>query len=401
MHKTLLRNAFVTTLILLTRAAWASDPGAVVDDYLQSPGGSDSEANQMAIAPDGAIYVIGDSRSGFTFEAGLIRRSEDSGKTWTTIFQSDSIFPDDLAIDSAGNLFLLADNLVVHDIPGELRVYKSLDRGTHWDLVDHVVSDRIFNPRIAIDPGTGGIFYNYDTTPAISGLPRSALRGSFDSGSSWRDVDEFFTHINLTSYGVTAAPDGSLVWIANSSATGMAFILRGSKDGGRTFSTTAVPDGDQCSDRYPIGAFSSSSGIWLTSGNFCDLGGEKYGTYWEIFRQSPGGDVNLADRYLDPVAQSARPTCMAFGQNTVYVGGYFAQEDCSRTPVCNEGPEWLVRSSQDGKNWTNLDQFSYGPNQNSAVTDCGTDSAGNLYVVGWASEPGNQSRWIVKKYPAK
>ncbi len=167
-------------------------------------------------------------------------------------------------------------------------------------------------------------------------------------------------------------------------------LVRKSSDGGQTW--TLVDDVE--------GPVASAVAVVPGKGVFV-VGQYFYPGPW-LVRKSITGDAGTWVTVDGPIPNAtAHGVCGDSLRNIYVVGQQFIATGVVRTKggtLTNGYCAWITRISGDGgTTWSTADTYTYAPNQYAEALGCGTDSAGNVVVVGSAIDALGKGHWIVRR----
>ena len=273
--------------------------------------------------------------------------------------------------------------------------------GTAWSTVDnYIYPSGIAAINIANTVDSLGNIYCAGWGQDSTGLQHGIVRKSSNAGVSWTTVDDYnYVAGQVTQiHGIGADLAGniySLIWGFTTSSLSH-WIVRKSADHGATWTTV---------DDY---LYPSSTNIAQPAGFTVDLLGNIFVcgqardasnvTRW-IVRKSPdnGATWSTVDDYvLSSVSgQTAAAVMMAVDS----AGNLYAVGSASQP-----GPlkSWITRQSTDyGATWTTVDSYLYpGTSASSAASGICKDSLGNMYVTGFGRDDANNAfnyHWITRQ----
>ena len=261
------------------------------------------------------------------------------------------------------------------------------------------------NAGLAFAPN-GTLFACGDGTDT-SGVDHALVMASADGGNTWSaPLDDFvYPGSTQTFYnaGIAADAAGNL-YVAGTAYDSASWtnhwIVRRSTDGGASWSTV---------DAFTPGGFTTEADAITVDAadNVYVVGVADYNTgnsYWTV-RKGVGG---TAFATVDSIPKGGGFTGSAITALAVFVhptAGVFVAGQLGVVVNKSGGtaPEWAVRRSVNGgATWTTIDTFAF-TNKGIYPAEAhgiGTDSLGNLYVVGKASAPtkgAGYSHWVVRK----
>ena len=198
---------------------------STVDDFFV-PDGVERAPEPSGIAIDGSdsIYVAGTFGTDFGFD-GLVRRSSDHGQTWKNVFspvRSESVFWSwfqSIDVSATGDIFVGGfAHQQVGWFPLHWIVYKSVDHGTSWTLVDDytgLASGGVVN---SVRVGAGGRVvaagYGVDSRSDSKTNSQGLVRVSRDGGATWTNGDQVGTDVtgfHSEFFGTEFKADGNLI----------------------------------------------------------------------------------------------------------------------------------------------------------------------------------------------
>jgi hypothetical protein len=254
---------------------------------------------------------------------------------------------------------------------------------------------------------SGTVIYSAGGGQDETGSWHALVSQSADGGNTWSVIDDFTDPaaaygMNIFGYGAGIAADSAGRIYASGldrvSTNASVWITRGSGNGGQTWSTVDRLSG---SFAQPQGVATDAAGNVYVAGwtNYPDNGGPN--ATWVVRKgtiDSSGGITwGNVDAFRGPNSQGARAYAIACHPTAgiFSVGwGYVSVSGKGKTKVQTVA-EWVVRRSQNGgATWTTVDTFSLN-SQEAIPQGVGIDLRGNIYVVGYASNP--YRVWIVRK----
>jgi hypothetical protein len=409
--KTLLavRLALAGSIALLTHAAIAQT-WQTVDNYQYAAGQSAGNA-ALAVAPNGTLLAAGWAYDSATNGHAVVVASADNGVTWSAPLDdyTGPVLEDNpsyyaVGLDPAGNLYgagLYAD---INDpnITDHWFVRRSTDSGATWSTVDDVApfSGSWFNQANAIAADAAGNVYvaGYLNTGSGSGawiVRKSASSGNFTTVDSFPCsggiIGAAAIYVHPTA-GIFVAGQADLVV---KGVTIRAWIVRRSTNAGATWSTVDTFYGTKGATYY----FGRAYGINADAhGNLYVVGAlaipYKSGAPWQwVVRRSANGGSSWStvDTYqLAPAGNSVAAGLAFDSHGNIYVAGY---GNTTYWGVNN----WIVRSSPTGTNsWSTVDTFQYVNGDYSSAAAIVANATGNVFVGGRGSDA-TSGHWLVRK----
>ena len=296
----------------------------------------------------GRVFATGNGTDSAGIHHGLVRRSTDSGKTWTVTLDFNLVGGKDsdafgMAADAGGNLYLGLNGSDASDVPHWI-VRKSGDGGLGWNTIDDfnlAAGKAAFAYAIAVSPA-GTIMVSGGATDAAE-KAHALIRKSSDGGTTWVKADDFQyagpggTYEKAGYQSLHVGPAGEFfgsLFVGDTVRKGHA-VVRGTFDQGSTWRTL---------DDYQLDALQDAA--------------------WN------GAGFDASGRYY------------AIGQ---------ARDSLGQS-------HWLVRQTSDqGKTWSTIDDFQYSPDQNTVGGGVHADSAGNVFAVGYGFDAAGKTHWLTRK----
>lgn len=354
LHSSLKTTATLIGAALLSSANLQAQAWQTVDLFQLVPNLS-AAATDIGTGADGTtLYSVGNSiTSGAGYFAGVVRRSSDSGATWTTL-----------------DAYLDANPYWVQ------ATYRAFGSGADGSLF------------------VGGELWDGGTS--ATGTKTWIVRQSGDGGATWATVDAFYQ-------GATAKPsctdvkvnpytgDVYAVGAGNTgSTTGFLWAVRKRAAGSQTFTTVDMVGAPPINEARAVG-FHSTAGVFV-------VGRMGNGTrdLWTV-RKSQNGGANWTT--VDTFQDSANTYSEARGiavspSGAIYVCGKAGQVVKGKTLN-----NWAVRRSLDGgTTWTTVDRFGAEPIGSGVGEGTATGvtlaPSGKVFVTGYSPTP---RRLIVRK----
>ena len=317
-------------------------------------------ATDIGTGADGTtLYSVGNSiTSGAGYFAGVVRRSSDSGATWTTL-----------------DAYLDANPYWVQ------ATYRAFGSGADGSLF------------------VGGELWDGGTS--ATGTKTWIVRQSGDGGATWSTVDAFYQ-------GATAKPsctdvkvnpytgDVYAVGAGNTgSTTGFLWAVRKRAAGSTNFTTVDMVGAPPVNEARAVG-FHPTAGVFV-------VGHMGNGTrdLWTVRRSQNGGATwTTVDTFQDSAntySEARGITVSASG--AIYVCGHAGQVQSKVKGKTTTVNNWVVRRSLDGgATWTVVDRFgaepiTTGPGEATA-TGVTLAPSGAVFVTGYSPTP---RRLLVRK----
>jgi hypothetical protein len=315
---------------------------------------------------------------------GLVLKVDTTGATWGLSDDTDlsrSLYGSSVVrtvgMDSKGNVYSvgpLNPRCSKNSCPGsDWLVRKSSDGGATWSTVDlfQYPSGKGAYPWGLGADGSGHIFVAGNATDK-GGFDHWIVRASANAGQSWTMVDDVKGGYPR---GVYFAP-GIGLFVVGGQNSSLIWSVRRSLDGGATWSTVDAPFAGRAS-----GACSDSQGnvyvVGVASGQ------------WVVRRSTDGGNTWLSvDQIANAIGEGIGRDSAG---NPVAVGEANDAQGVSH---------WSVRRPDSSGVWQTIDDYQLAPGYGSGAFGVVTDVAGNLLVVGGASDAANTGHWIVRRLPS-
>lgn len=400
-HSTLQAIALIVVAVTFTGTAF-TQTWQTVDDFQY---GSGAQNTGLAAEPGGTLFAAGYGNSTIGYR-GLIRASVDGGSTWSLL--GDFLYPGlnstlytCIASDSAGNLYAAGaayDDGTPNGGPDHWIVRRSTDSGLTWSTVDDFVPGGILVQANAIAVDSAGNVYvagdagyanaignNYWTVRKGIGGTNFTTMESLATGDSANTAQAILVHPTA---GIFVAGEFPVI-VNKFGGTALEWTVRRSTNGGAGWATV---------DTF---AFTSKSSIYRAEahgigvdslGNLYVVGraaapnkpnGSGYWC-WVVRKGTSGGNswTTVDDYQLSPTAFMWPSAIATDSAGNLYVAGY-------------GDSHWLVRESVRGTGvWSTTDDFTFmGGAWASAIA---ANSTGNMFVGGGGNGSSSE-HWLVRK----
>ena len=279
-------------------------------------------------------------------------------------------------------------------------------------------------------------------TMTILCLLRSPLCFDCPYAGSWETVDTYRASAGEASNPTTMVGSGNRMFVAGRGTVGGTanWVVRTSEDG-FSWQNDLFYQENPPNQSFPDAIIEDAQGSVSASGRTSDGASLS----WTVLQRSGAGSWTVRDSYQYTPGQDAAPlSLMNFGSSTLAIGvaltgsapthsvvrrtddgvNWSTVDDFSSAGTAqNSGQklfldpfgrgiflslygesggvfQWLIRRSVDGANsWSTVDTFSYqgGAGSGAVPRDMAADAGGNLYVAGWFYDSGNVRRWIVRR----
>ncbi len=184
------------------------------------------------------IYVVGQEKGGDNIAHWVVRKSVDSGTTWTNVrdFQYDvthDSVPKSIFIDDEDRIWV-AGYAVNSGVVSHWLVEMSEDGGATWNLMNDFLHLGSFDSQASgvTVSGEGDIYVV--GTASNGGGSTWLVRKSDDDGVTWSTVDDYQVAGLGAPNSIDTAPDGT-IFVAGASSS-PAWQVRASRDDGTTWS---------------------------------------------------------------------------------------------------------------------------------------------------------------------
>ena len=321
-----------------------------------------------------------------------VRRSLDSGATWTTV----ASLPCDagkLSMDSAGQLYAAGVS------SGQAVVFRSSDAGATWTPIFANSSPHgQVRPTAPVFDGSGNIYITLRSPELVQTSRRTTAvldvwlvwKGVPEAGTggySWSQVDRYRldpTRVSLVYDAVVrpsttpGEPDEIFVGGGASSTSGTFWIVRKSSDGGATWNTiNSYQLSSKTGDNWIRSMAVDSEGVLYAVGEVDKALSKTTIEKGWLARKSSDGGVSWSN--LDYVARGRGPAVAVDRFGRLFVAGYQVVQTQSGSFT-----QWIVRGSSDaGQTWFTTDQLPFNTIGRSVVGD----DFGNVFVCGSANDP--------------
>jgi len=266
---------------LVRQYAKTADTWSTVDTFQLVTG---KTASPLGLTSDksGNIYVCGWGHNSSSIYNLVVRKSADSGKTWSTVdtYQKVSGFKTEgrtLAADSKDALYVVG--AFNKDATTQTwLVRKSSDGAKTWNNVDEFSSGEV---AVGMDIliSSNHKIYVIGSLKETGKKRRWIVRQSTDGGTTWSTVDDFQLSTAYDTYGrgITFDKFGNLVAVGHGfDADGEHMITRRSADGGKTWSTVDTYQYKAKKSSQLIDISRDATGTLFAVGHGVDAKGSKH-----------------------------------------------------------------------------------------------------------------------------
>jgi hypothetical protein len=378
----------------------STDSGATwstVSDY-NLAGGKNANANAIGVDSSGNVYATGYAYDASNVAHWIVRKSTDSGATWTTVSDynlaagktSSAVA---LSVDSSGNIYAAGFPSDASNV-GHWIVRKSTDSGATWTTVsDYNLAAGKTSSAAALSVDSSGNTYAAGSANDTSNVIHWIVRKSTDSGATWATVSDY----NLVAAFSAGATALSVDSSGNIYAAGYAidasgichWIVRKSTDSGATWTTVSDFNLIAGQDAHANALTVDSSGNIYAAGNAIGASGVPH---WIVRKSTDSGATwtTISDYNL-VAGRGASATALSVDSvGNIYAAGYAA--DASYVT------HWIVRKSTDsGATWTTVSDYNLAAGVSATASALSIDSIGNIYAAGNAIDASSVSHWIVRK----
>jgi hypothetical protein len=422
-----LKKLFILSAVALLGAAPAKITAQTWQTILdwQLVAGKSAGGGCIAADPFGNVFWGGGATDALGTNHAIVLKTTDQYQSpWLL---SDDTNPDytkyqcdvrNVGVDTGGNVYSIEEVLPDNNGAAYWYVRKSPDSGATWSPVDHYQYTpgqfAAANGFAADDTGVYVVGWARDLTVTGSGKHATTnsnihwlVRKSTDGGSTWTNVDDVIL-VNPATGGECSAWQAASVLGKGVFVVGTEFVIPGSWvvrrsiDAGATWSTVDGPFANGsaqavCSDSlgniYVSGAQFIATRVVRTKGTTVTNG-----YYAWITRESTDGGTHWStvDTYTYGITYSKSPQFSAArGSGTDSAGNVVVVGRATDAQGIGHG--WVVRR-HDSSGWHTIDDFQTASGWGTAWSGVATDAAGNLLVTGEAND-GTSWHWIVRLLP--
>lgn len=373
-----------------------------IDNYIFSVG-YDSYSSGIAIASNGDLYAVGGGYDASGKSSSLIRKSTDSGLSWSTIdiYQysaGKNSACTAVTTNNSGEIFVASDGV---DASGWTHwiVRKSSDNGSTWGVIDdYKYSSSSHNYPYSLVADNTGFVLTTGVTPGNSPISTWRTRKTTNSGASWSNVD-FYSYSGGTrsfAKSVTYDANNSTIYAFGTSAVaGSAsvqhWITRKSSNNGSTWQTI---DDFQLSPGVSAG---TASKISVINGSIYLLGyaynASSY-PYWVIRKSSDNGiSWNNVDTWIlsAGIGRASQPTdIILLSTGDILAVGSAIDATAARHSI-------IKKSTDNGNNWSIIDDYQFASGKSVTTEAIAKDTNNNLFVVGQYVDSSNSRFWYARK----
>ena len=304
-----------------------------------------------------------------------------------------------IAVDGLGNVFSGGTGTDASGAAHGL-VLKTDTTQVNWFLSDDSnpspTQDKSYMYGVGVD-ASANVYSVGALAPNSTGIPSWYVRKSLDSGLTWSTVDLYQYAAGKMAYAqdFTADNSGNIYAVGwgydagtKKTPSNIHWLVRKSADGGKTWALVDdVPGQQACHAGFIPGV-----GVFVV--------GDANSAHpsWMVRRSLDAGATwSTVD---GPFAQSGASGVCGDSKGNIYVAGeqYIITQPATKVTAAQGYYAWVTRkSSNGGATWSTVDTFAYAPNKSAGAKGSGTDSAGNVVVVGYAIDAQNRQHWIVRR----
>jgi len=363
---------------------FSSGSWSTIDDYVY-PAGNAASALALTSDSSGNVYAAGFGFDSSGSEHWVVR--EYNGGSWSTI--DDYVYPPGngasasaLSSDSSGNVYTAG---VGEDSSfNEHWVVRKYSGGS-WSTIDDYLNLLAMSAATALTSDSSGNVYAAGDGTDSSKITHWVVRKF--SGGSWSTIDNYvYPPGNGASASALTTDSSGNVYAAGvgtDSSNIQHWVVR--KFSGGSWSTIddyVYPAGNGAS----VSALSSdSSGNIYAAGSGQD---SSFNEHW-VVRKFSGGSWSTIDDYVYPAGNGAS----ALALTTDSSGNIYAAGAGFDSPFTSH---WVVREYSGGS-WSTIDDYLYPAGNDASASALTTDSSGNIYAAGQATDGSGTNHWIVRK----
>ena len=233
-----------------------------------------------------------------------------------------------------------------------------------------------------------------------TGIPYWYVRKSSDNGLNWSTVDLYQyaagQWVNPTGF---AADDLGHIYVAgwgreapkkkNEWSGPLHWLVRKSADGGQTWTLADDLPGPAASFGAGGAGFVPGVGLFVVGDEFATGSSS-----WRV-RRSVNGEPGTWATVDGPIARGAAAGVGSDSQGNIYVVGTMFVTLTAK-PLTGYDAWVTCKSSDGGNTWSTVDSFTFAQNKGADANGIGRNSAGNVVVVGRASDAQGKSHWLVR-----
>ena len=192
----------------------AGSSWSTVDDYFYAAS-QHASAKGIAISSSGVIYTVGSGNAAGPVGHWIVRKSTNSGSTWTTVDDyllnaGQSANSASVIVDSSNRVFAVGTG---NDSSGKNHwiVRKSTDSGSTWTVAEnyvHTTNQNSFGATHASLDSLGSLWvigYVYDGTKT-----HWIVRTTADGGTAWTLSEDYLYNLNTYGRGIAKDSEGNL-----------------------------------------------------------------------------------------------------------------------------------------------------------------------------------------------
>jgi BNR repeat-like domain len=319
-------------------------------DTFQYVAGRIAQPGAAAADSQGNIYVAGyaaDAAQPYYSRHGITRRSTDQGQTWATVDDltdpvTRNVIYTGVGVDTAQNVYVLGvDNPGASTARAMIR--RSSDSGSTWSTVVNMtlsgVQTSYGSPHVAVD-ASGRVYAAFNCTSTGTTVFESG-----DGGQTWSVVN---VCCNFLEPGLVSTPSG--IFLSQYSATMWDQMFR-SVNGGATWTVVDryAPAGMAAYYGNAGGICTDLQGnIWLSGSALITSKSNRSGTWYWLLRKSTNGGATWKTTMLFPKSQSFSLPMACDASGYLYIGGQAPYPDGTTHGV-------VYRSADDGVTWNLVD----------------------------------------------
>ena len=329
-------------------------------------------------------------------------------QSWYTVddFQywpGKTAYASGLAKDSTGTIIYAAGNAMDASNVRHHLVFVSADSGTNWSVSDDYTgatdSIQINNyPSIAVD--AAGNLYSSGVGWTTNGPAIWLVRSRPSAASAWVTVD-LFTNAEPSGLATDSAGNVFVVGESAGASTNWVWTVRKGTPTGSGISWANV---DAFSTPNTSCSASSvfchpTAGVFVVGSSSVPYGSGSQGL-WTVRRSQDGGATWTTVDTFQLTSGAWASAVGADAAGNVYVVGTASQTFLQKHRSYSSS-HWIVRKCANpgasSPSWSIVDDFQFSPTYNAGARGFALDARGNVFVSGGADNPSGGQLWVTRE----